>query len=36
MIHPTEEQQAVAACDLQPGQTLKIMAFTGTGKTSPW
>lgn len=27
MIHLTEEQQAVAACDLQPGQTLKIMAF---------
>jgi F-box protein 18 (helicase) len=30
----TEEQQAIVACDLQPGQTLKIMAFAGTGKTS--
>jgi F-box protein, helicase, 18 len=34
MFHPTEEQQAVAACDLEPGQTMKIMAFAGTGKTS--
>ncbi|MDA8140896.1 MAG: hypothetical protein M0036_19785, partial [Desulfobacteraceae bacterium] len=34
MIHLTEEQQAVVACDLQPGQSLKIMAFAGTGKTS--
>jgi F-box protein 18 (helicase) len=34
MIHLTEEQQAIVACDLQPGQSLKIMAFAGTGKTS--
>jgi F-box protein 18 (helicase) len=34
MIHLTEEQQAIVACDLEPGQTLKIMAFAGTGKTS--
>jgi F-box protein 18 (helicase) len=34
MIHLTEEQQAVVACDLRPGQSLKIMAFAGTGKTS--
>lgn len=34
MFHPTEEQRAVIACDLAPGQTLKIMAFAGTGKTS--
>ncbi len=31
---PTEEQQEIIACDLAPGQTLKIMAFAGTGKTS--
>lgn len=30
----TEEQQAIAACDLRPGQVLKILAFAGTGKTS--
>jgi hypothetical protein len=30
----TEEPQAVVVCDLQPSQTLKIMAFAGTGKTS--
>jgi F-box protein 18 (helicase) len=34
MFHPTEEQRAIIACDLAPGQTLKIMAFAGTGKTS--
>ena len=34
MIPLTNEQQAIVACDLQPGQTLKIMAFAGTGKTS--
>jgi F-box protein 18 (helicase) len=31
---PTEEQRAIIACDLTPGETLKIMAFAGTGKTS--
>ena len=31
---PTEEQRAIIAFDLAPGQTMKIMAFAGTGKTS--
>ena len=31
---PTEEQRNIIACDLDPGETLKIMAFAGTGKTS--
>ena len=30
----TKEQQAIVDCDLKPGQTLKVMAFAGTGKTS--
>lgn len=34
MFLPTEEQQTIIACDLEPGQTMKIMAFAGTGKTS--
>jgi F-box protein 18 (helicase) len=34
MFRPTEEQRAIIACDLAPGETLKIMAFAGTGKTS--
>ena len=34
MFHPTEEQRAIIHSDLSPGETLKIMAFAGTGKTS--
>jgi hypothetical protein len=34
MIKRTQEQQAIVAWDLQPGQTLKIMAFAGTGQFS--
>jgi F-box protein 18 (helicase) len=34
MIQLTEEQQTIVACDLKPGQTLKIIAFAGTGKTA--
>ena len=34
MMTLTDEQQAVVACDLGPGETLKIMAFAGTGKTA--
>ena len=30
----TEEQQRIVDCDLAPGETLKIMAFAGTGKTT--
>jgi len=30
----TREQQAIVNCDLKPGETLKIMAFAGTGKTT--
>ncbi|WDP89361.1 MAG: ATP-dependent helicase [Desulfobacter sp.] len=30
----TQEQRAIADCDLAPGETLKIMAFAGTGKTT--
>jgi F-box protein 18 (helicase) len=34
MLRLTKEQQAIVGCDLEPGQTLKVMAFAGTGKTS--
>lgn len=34
MAQLTREQQAVAACNLAPGQVLKVMAFAGTGKTT--
>ena len=34
MLRLTKEQQAIVGCDLKPGQTLKVMAFAGTGKTS--
>jgi F-box protein, helicase, 18 len=34
MFQPTKEQQSIVACDLEPGQTMKIMAFAGTGKTA--
>jgi F-box protein 18 (helicase) len=30
----TDEQKAIVACDLNPGEILKVMAFAGTGKTS--
>ncbi len=30
----TQEQNRIVNCDLTPGQTLKIMAFAGTGKTT--
>ena len=30
----TQEQERIVGCDLSPGQTLKIMAFAGTGKTT--
>ncbi|HCY84576.1 MAG TPA: hypothetical protein DHV36_05510 [Desulfobacteraceae bacterium] len=30
----TQEQQRIVDCDLAPGETLKIMAFAGTGKTT--
>jgi len=30
----TQEQEKILNTDLQPGQTLKIMAFAGTGKTT--
>lgn len=30
----TQEQEKILNMDLQPGQTLKIMAFAGTGKTT--
>ena len=30
----TNEQKDIIACDLAPGEILKIMAFAGTGKTS--
>ena len=34
MIQMTNEQKAIIDCDLFPGQTLKVMAFAGTGKTT--
>lgn len=34
MIELTEEQKDIVACDLLPGQILKVIAFAGTGKTS--
>ena len=34
MIQLTDEQKDVVACDLMPGEILKVMAFAGTGKTS--
>jgi F-box protein 18 (helicase) len=34
MIKLTNEQKDIIACDLAPGEILKIMAFAGTGKTS--
>jgi F-box protein 18 (helicase) len=33
-MKPTEEQQAIIEHDLQAGQTLKVKAYAGTGKTS--
>ncbi|MCG8688643.1 MAG: UvrD-helicase domain-containing protein [Desulfobacterales bacterium] len=34
MHQMTKEQQAIVDCELNPGETLKIMAFAGTGKTT--
>ena len=34
MIQITSEQKKIIDCDLAPGDTLKIMAFAGTGKTT--
>ena len=34
MMNLTEERQAIVACDLKPGEILKIMAFASTGKTT--
>ncbi|MBI9085681.1 MAG: hypothetical protein JEZ11_18940 [Desulfobacterales bacterium] len=34
MARLTREQQAVAACNLVPGEILKVLAFAGTGKTT--
>jgi F-box DNA helicase 1 len=34
MIQVTTEQQEIIDADLSPGDTLKIMAFAGTGKTT--
>jgi ABC-type phosphonate transport system ATPase subunit len=31
----TQEQQEIVDCDLKPGEILKIVAFAGTGKTTP-
>ncbi|MFZ2633222.1 MAG: UvrD-helicase domain-containing protein [Desulfosalsimonadaceae bacterium] len=33
-ISLTEEQKQIVACDLAPGESLKVVAFAGTGKTS--
>ena len=33
-MQATEEQNNIIHCDLAPGQTLKVMAFAGTGKTT--
>lgn len=30
----TDEQKRIVACDLLPGESLKVVAFAGTGKTS--
>lgn len=34
MLQLTREQQAIVACDLEPGEILKVKAFAGTGKTA--
>jgi F-box protein 18 (helicase) len=34
MIHLTKEQNEIITCDLSPGESLKVIAFAGTGKTS--
>ncbi len=34
MIRLTQEQKKIVACDLRPGESLKVIAFAGTGKTS--
>jgi len=34
MIQITNEQKEIINADLSPGETLKIMAFAGTGKTT--
>ena len=34
MIQITSEQKEIIDGDLLPGETLKIMAFAGTGKTT--
>ena len=33
-MQTTDEQNKIIHCDLAPGQTLKVMAFAGTGKTT--
>ncbi len=33
-MQTTQEQNTIIACDLEPGQILKVMAFAGTGKTT--
>ena len=34
MIDITNEQKRIIECDLVPGETLKVIAFAGTGKTT--
>jgi F-box protein 18 (helicase) len=34
VINLTEEQKQIVVCDLAPGESLKVVAFAGTGKTS--
>lgn len=34
MIQLTDEQNQIVTCDLFPGESLKVIAFAGTGKTS--
>ncbi|RJP86281.1 MAG: ATP-dependent helicase [Desulfobacteraceae bacterium] len=34
LISLTPEQKQIVACDLSPGESLKVVAFAGTGKTS--
>jgi F-box DNA helicase 1 len=34
MIQLTSEQNKIISCDLNPGESLKVIAFAGTGKTS--
>ena len=34
VISLTDEQKQIVACDLLPGESLKVVAFAGTGKTS--